>query len=245
MPPECPGQESIGITTRRGVGRLTSLTPSAVNMPSGSIGRMWGGFGAAVYDLVQAGPDRGELGRRRRALLSPSSGRVVEIGVGTGRALGAYPPGTRVVGVEPDRAMLRRAVPRAAAASATVALVQATGDRLPLPEESVDEVVLSMVLCTVPYPGAVLAEAARVLVAGGVLRFYEHVQDPDPGIAARQRRLRPLWSVVGGGCQLDRDALAAISRAGFLLGEHERRNFPGAPAFIRSHVSGWALKPAG
>ena len=204
---------------------------------------MWGGLGAAVYDLVQAGPDRGELGRRRRALLAGTTGRVLEIGVGTGRALGAYPGGARVVGVDPDPAMLARAARRARACAADVALVRASGAALPLPDAGVDEVVLSMVLCTAPDPPALLAEAARVLTPDGHLRFYEHVGDPDPAIAARQERLHPLWSRLAGGCDLRRDALGAITTAGFTLGEHQRRAFPGAPSFIRSHVSGWASPP--
>jgi len=210
---------------------------------AGTIESMWGAFGAAVYDLVQAGPDRGELGRRRRALLAPATGRVLEVGVGTGRALNAYPPGVRVIAIDPEPAMLHRARPRARTAAAHVTLLRASGDRLPVADASVEEVVLSMVLCTVPDPAAVLAEVNRVLVPGGRVRFYEHVKDLDPAIAARQHRIRPIWSVLGGGCQLDRDALAAITGAGFVLGEHERRDFPGAPPFIRSHVSGWARKP--
>lgn len=176
----------------------------------------------------------------RDELLAGLSGRVLEVGAGTGRNFAHYPDAvTDVVAVEPEPYLRRRAIEAAEAAAArgagpAIAVGDATADDLPVDDGSFDAVVFSLVLCSVPDQRAALAEARRVLRPGGELRFYEHVIAQTPRLAAWQRRLDVLWPRLGGGCHLSRDTLAAIQQAGFTIDSH--RSFRFSPGLLAKPV---------
>ena len=101
------------------------------------------------------------------------------------------------------------------------AVVQQVGESLPFADASFDTVVTTLVLCMVRDPDAVIHEARRVLKAGGVFLFYEHVISPRPRGQWWQHKLNPLWKCFTTGCNLDRDLTASISQAGFSTVEVE------------------------
>lgn len=172
------------------------------------------------------GRDRGRGERDlRRELLAATAGRVVEVGPGNGINFGHYPPTVaELIAVEPEPYLRAQAEKAAREAAIPVRVVAGTADSLPLAERSVDVVVVSGVLCSVPDQGAALAEFRRVLRAGGELRFYEHVRSRRPGFARWQRWVDLVWPRLMGGCHTDRDTLGAIERAGFRL--QRCRGFP-------------------
>jgi ubiquinone/menaquinone biosynthesis C-methylase UbiE len=155
------------------------------------------------------------LGEGRRAFLAGASGRVLEVGAGTGANFSHYPAGLELVAVEPDAAMLARARRRAAELHLAVDLRAAAAYPLPFPAESFDTVVFGLCLCTIPEPGRALAEARRVLRPGGKVLFLEHVRAQDPGLARWQDRLAPAWGAFAGGCRPNRDTRAEFEKAGF------------------------------
>jgi ubiquinone/menaquinone biosynthesis C-methylase UbiE len=169
------------------------------------------------------GRDRGYGERElRRELLAGASGRVVEVGAGNGINFEHYPAGvTELIAVEPEPYLRREAEKAATDAPVPVRVVPGLADSLELPPDSVDVVVVTGVLCSVPDQHEALAEFRRVLRDGGELRFYEHVRSRRPGFAHWQRRVDLVWSRMMGGCHTDRDTLAAIADAGFRL-EHVR-----------------------
>ncbi len=119
---------------------------------------------AALYDVLCRAGERGELGRLRAGLLAPLTGRVLEIGAGSGGNLGFYGAGVTLTAIEPDPHMLRRAVARAGSRpAARVSLVRAAAETLPAANHSCDAVVSTLVLCTVHDPHRALAETVRVL----------------------------------------------------------------------------------
>jgi SAM-dependent methyltransferase len=178
----------------------------------------------------------------RRTLLGGLSGKVVEVGAGNGLNFKHYPAAVaEVIAVEPEPYMLERARERAAQTPVPVRVVEGDAYDLPLADGEADAVVFSLVLCTIPDPGRALAEAHRVLGAGGQLRFYEHVIAERPAGAAVQRAAGPVWRRVSGGCHLTRDTTASIRQAGFEIGDFERFAFK--PAVLAApHILGAATK---
>lgn len=156
----------------------------------------------------------------RRELLAGARGRVLEVGAGTGLNFPHYPPGVDLTAVEPEPAL------RAEAAKSGVPVLDARADRLPLPDGSVDEVVVSGVLCSVPDQAAALAEFRRVLRPGGRLRFYEHVRARSPLRARWQDLAALVWPRLMGGCLPNRDTRTAIEAAGFVVSHCRELIFP-------------------
>jgi ubiquinone/menaquinone biosynthesis C-methylase UbiE len=189
---------------------------------------------------------RGENEHRRRAL-DGLTGRVVELGPGDGANFALYPTTvTEVVAVEPEPRFREQADEAVRAVDVPVRVLPGTAEALPLEDESVDAVLASLVLCTVPDQPAALAEAHRVIRPGGELRFYEHVHaDNQPlrtvlEIADRSR----IWPTIGGGCHPTRDTLAAIEAAGFKIEKCERFRFSPSPIIPKiPYILGVARRP--
>jgi ubiquinone/menaquinone biosynthesis C-methylase UbiE len=176
------------------------------------------------------GRDRGNgESELRRELLAGVSGRVVEVGAGNGINFEHYPPDVdELIAVEPEPYLRGQAERAAAGAAVPVRVVPGVASSLELPEDSVDVVVVSGVLCSVPDQHAALREFRRVLRDGGELRFYEHVRSRRPAFARWQRCVDSLWAKLMGGCHTDRDTLSAIVDAGFRLERYRSFGFPPA-----------------
>ena len=192
--------------------------------------------------MTRKEPD--EVREHRRELLSGLSGRVLELGAGSGANFAFYPPQvSEVVAVEPEPYLRAKAIEAAASAPVGVTVVEGTADRLPTEDASVDAAIACLVLCSVPDQSAALAELHRVVAPGGELRFYEHVLSHKP-LRARSQRLvdRVFWPRAFGGCHTARDTPTAIANAGFAI-ERQRRLLVG-PRFIpaATHVLGGARR---
>ena len=194
-----------------------------------------------LYDLLARPGERGEIGARRRRLLAPLEGDVIEIGAGTGASLPHYVRARRVVAVEPDPGMARRLPRRLAEARVPVEVVNASADALPYPDAAFDAAVVTFVLCSVDDPVTVLRELHRVLRPGGKLVFMEHVRGTGR-IARWQGLLTPLHRRMAGNCHLDRDTLSTIERTGFDTRGAERTRFPATHPLVSPGVQGVAIR---
>ena len=188
--------------------------------------------------------ERQGAGEHRARLLADVAGRVLEVGAGTGSNFPHYPATvTEVVAVEPEPRLRRQAEAAAPSATVPVTVVDGVADRLPADDSSVDVVVTTLVLCSVPDQALALAEIHRVLRPGGRLFFWEHVRADSTGLARVQRVLdATIWPAVGGGCHTGRDTVSAIIAAGFAVERLEHFRFPeSGPAMPASpHVLGTA-----
>lgn len=156
----------------------------------------------------------------RKPCLAKVSGRVLEIGFGSGLNLPHYPQGVeRLYALDPATLGRRLAEKRIAACPFPVEFVGLYGEAIPLEDASVDAVVSTWTLCTVPDPGKALAEIRRVLKLGGGLHFVEHGRSPEERIARWQDRLTPIQRVVGGGCHLNRRIDELVLGAGLEMEE--------------------------
>jgi len=181
---------------------------------------------AAAYDSMMRSGERRTIGKIRRELLHDVHGDVLEIGAGTGLNFEHYPSDARVVALEPDPYMLKRAMRRLRTLDRrNIDVRTAPAEHLPFDAASFDAVVSTLVLCTVGDVAQSLTEVRRVLRPGGEFRFLEHVRAE--GLPGRLQDLaQPIWSWVGAGCHPNRRTEAAIRSAGFeVLGvDRERMN---------------------
>ncbi len=179
-----------------------------------------------LIDLVMRNEDSARL---RAAWVPHATGDVLEVGMGSGLNLPFYSAQVRrVYGVDPSTELVEMARKRAANASVEVEfLLQSAEEPLPLEDASIDTVVITWTLCSIPNPSLSLEQMRRVLKAGGRLIFLEHGRAPDPGVARWQDRITPMWKRVTGGCHLNRKIDDLITSAGFQITEMRTDYLPG------------------
>jgi SAM-dependent methyltransferase len=174
----------------------------------------------ALTDLVM----RNRIARAERArFVRLASGDVLEVGVGSGLNIPIYGPEVRTLSaLDPSPELLRMARRQAARARFPVKFMQQSAEAIELPDGSVDTVVTTWTLCTIPDPLQALREMRRVLRADGRLIFVEHGQAPHAAVVQWQDRLTPLWRNIAGGCHLNRSIDRLLGLGGFEITELER-----------------------
>jgi ubiquinone/menaquinone biosynthesis C-methylase UbiE len=168
--------------------------------------------------------------QRQRAKIVPrAQGRVLEIGIGTGRNLPFYDKSRlqQLYGLDPAAQMHPKARQRMLDAGLEVELLELPAEKIPMADASFDTVITTFTLCTIPDAVAALREMRRVLKPGGVLLFCEHGTAPDASVRRWQDRLTPLWKPLAGGCHLNRDIPALLREGGFRIVDMEQLYLPG------------------
>ncbi len=179
-----------------------------------------------LIDLSMRNKDAARL---RADWIPHARGEVLEIGIGSGLNLPFYSREVRrVYGVDPSVELQRMARKRVAAGRLPVEfLSQSAEEPLPLPDASVDTVVVTWTMCSIPYVEQALQQMKRVLRPAGRLIFLEHGRSPDPGVVAWQDRLTPLWKTFTGGCHLNRKVDELVAAAGFHITQLKTCYMPG------------------
>ena len=170
--------------------------------------------------------------KQREKIVHRAYGDVLEIGFGGGLNLPHYDRNRvrRVFGLEPSEGMRRSAARMIEASAIDVELIDLTGEEIPLDDNSVDSILVTYTLCTIPDAIAALNGMRRVLKPGGHLFYCEHGKAPDAGVYKWQRRVNPAWRKVAGGCNMDRDIPALLEAGGFAIEEDNRMYIPGIRA---------------
>ena len=154
----------------------------------------------------------------RQRVTAGATGTVLELGIGSGLNLGLYPPAvTAVIGLDPSSPLLARAARATPMNTHRTQLLTGSAEAIPLNAGSVETVVTTWTLCSVPDVAGALREIRRVLRADGRLLFVEHGRAPDTGVAAWQDRLTPVWKRLAGGCHLNRPIGQLLESSGFRL----------------------------
>lgn len=182
----------------------------------------------------------------RRRLIPKAKGRVLEVGMGSGHNLALYNPEQVefVWGLEPSMGMRQRARKNLAKSPVEVKLLDLPGEQIPLDDHSVDTVVLTFTLCTIPDWQAALAQMHRVMRPGASLLFCEHGRSHHHGVQKWQDRLTPAWKKCFGGCHLNRPINRLIEEGGFTVNSLENFVMANSPQFIGTMYFGEASKPA-
>ncbi len=169
-----------------------------------------------------------EAQRYRERVVPQAVGRVLEVGVGSGLNLPFYGAGVRhLFALEPSPELRKMAGRKTKVARFTVEFLDRSAEEIPLERASVDTVVTTWTLCTIPDAVRALQEMKRVLKPSGALLFVEHGLAPELSVQAWQHRLNPLWNRIGGGCNLNREIDHLIVRSGFRLAELETEYIKG------------------
>jgi ubiquinone/menaquinone biosynthesis C-methylase UbiE len=179
--------------------------------------------------LIDVAMRNKETTRLRADWVPKARGDVLEIGIGSGLNLAFYSSGVqRVYGVEPSSELQRMARARIADEGPEVEfLAQSAEDPLPFSDKSINTVVMTWTLCSIPDPSRALCQMKRVLKSDGHLIFIEHGRAPDSGVAVWQDRLTPIWKHIGGGCHLNRKIDDLLVEAGFKIDELRTAYLPG------------------
>ena len=202
---------------------------------------LWARLGARTYDHFLALGERRGMAARRAELLGHASGRVLELGAGTGLNLPHYPDTVEeLVLSEPDAAMTRRLRRRVACSGHVECVVDAPAEALPFEDASFDTVVSTMVLCTVADPVAALREVRRVLRPGGRFLFIEHVRADSSRLARRQDRFARPWRVFAMGCRANQPTLELMAAGGLRVELTHAARWRGMPVIVHPLAIGRA-----
>ena len=196
--------------------------------------------------LINCACGMDEIMALREQVVPRCKGEVLEVGMGSGLNLRYYDTQrvSHVWGLEPSAGMRRRAQKALDESPVEVRWLDLPGEAIPLDDHSVDTVLLTYTLCTIPDPQTALAQMKRVLRPGGELLFAEHGWSPDAKVSRWQDRINPLWGKVFGGCNLNRAIDRLIADAGFSISELETRYMDGSPRFVGHVYTGVATLAA-
>jgi len=173
-----------------------------------------------------------ELSTYRQRIAGAAHGRVLEVGIGSGLNLPFYGSAvTEIIGLEPSQSLIELASQRAKAGDKPISFLTASAEAIPLDMGSVDAVVTTWTMCSIPDARAALAEMRRVLRPGGDLLFVEHGRAPDPWVIRFQDWLTPVWRPLAGGCHLNRPMADLITEAGFRMQDLRTGYAPGPKPF--------------
>jgi len=169
--------------------------------------------------------------KQREKIVPQAEGRILEIGMGSGINIQYYDPAKveKLWGLEPSRGMREKARSRVKAAAFDLEWLDLPGEEIPLEDNSVDTIVLTYTLCTIPDWLGALQQMRRVLKPGGKLLFSEHGQAPDAVVKKWQDRIDPLWGKLAGGCHLNRDIPQLLYQGGFKVQQLQTLYLPSTP----------------
>lgn len=152
----------------------------------------------------------------RERVVSEATGRILELGIGSGLNLPLYGRNaSEIIGLEPSPRLIAMATRRARKMGIPVTFIESSAEAIPIQDRSIDTVVMTWTLCSIPNVLGALSEMRRVLKLGGKLLFVEHGLAPEPGVRRWQGILTPFWRRIAGGCHLNRPIQNLIETAGF------------------------------
>lgn len=178
-----------------------------------------------IDKICSASPNQ----KQRQKIVPLAKGAVLEVGFGSGLNLPFYMAEkvSKIWGLEPSAGMRAKAEPLIDASPIEVELIDLPGEEIPLKRESIDTVLVTYSLCTIPDAIKALEGMRRVLKPGGRLLYCEHGLAPDDDVVRWQNRLNPAWRKIAGGCEMNRDIPGLLRAGGFRVSADERMYIPG------------------
>ena len=181
---------------------------------------------------------------QRDKIVPLAKGVVLDIGIGSGLNIPFYNKSNIdcLYGLDPSEELLKIAKSVAIKNELKVEFLECGAEAIPLPDQSIDTVLITYTMCTIPDIKLSNSEIMRVLKPEGRLLFCEHGLAPDKNIAKWQNRINPIWSKIAGGCNLNRDIPKLITSSGFKISNMEEMYLPSTPKFAGYNYWGVAKK---
>ena len=181
---------------------------------------------------------------QRDKIVPLAEGVVLDIGIGSGLNIPFYNKTKikQLYGLDPSKELLDIAKSVAKKENLEIEFLECGAESIPLPDKSIDTVLITYTMCTISDVALSNSEIIRVLKDDGKLLFCEHGLAPDKNIAKWQKRINPLWSKIAGGCNLNRDIPNLISSSGFKISNMEEMYLPSTPKFAGYNYWGVAKK---
>ena len=181
---------------------------------------------------------------QREKIVPLAEGTVLDVGIGSGLNIPYYNKSKIkcLYGLDPSIELLNLAKSLAKKNELEIEFLECGAEAIPLPNDSIDTVVITYTLCTIPDTQLSNQEIMRVLKPNGKLLFCEHGLAPDINIAKWQKRINPIWNKIAGGCNLNRDIPELIRSSGFKISNMEEMYLPSTPKFAGYNYWGVAKK---
>ena len=179
---------------------------------------------------------------QRQKIVPSASGVILEIGVGSGVNIPYYSNSNvkKLIGLDLQQDNWDQAYKIAKKSNISIDLLQGDGEELPIPNNSIDTVLITYTMCTIPNVQRSLAEIKRVLHREGKLLFCEHGLAPDKNVQKWQNKLNPIWKKCLGGCNLNRNIPELVLKSGFSFESINEMYIPSTPKFIGYNYWGTA-----
>ena len=173
-----------------------------------------------------------------------AKGKIFDIGIGSGLNIPFYDLSKidKIYGLDPSSELIKIAKKMAVKKNISIEFLLCGAEDIPLPNNSIDTVLITYSMCTIPEVLKANYEMLRVLKPDGRLIFCEHGLAPDKSVAKWQKRINPVWGKIAGGCNLDRDIPDLISSSGFKILSIEEMYLPSTPKFAGYNYWGIAQK---
>lgn len=181
---------------------------------------------------------------QRKKVVPLAKGIVLDIGIGSGLNIPFYDLSRidKIYGLDPSSELIKIAKKMAVKKNISIEFLLCGAENIPLPNNSIDTVLITYSMCTIPEVLKANYEMFRVLKPDGRLIFCEHGLAPDKSVAKWQKRINPVWGKIAGGCNLDRDIPNLISSSGFKISSIEEMYLPSTPKFAGYNYWGIAQK---
>jgi len=184
------------------------------------------------------------INHQRNKIVPLAEGIVLDIGIGSGLNIPFYDKSKikYLYGLDPSKELIEMARSLANLNQIEIEFLECGAENIPLLDNSIDTVLITYTMCTIPDVTLSISEIRRVLKNNGKLLFCEHGLAPDPNIAKWQKRINPIWNKIAGGCNLNRNIPELIASSGFKVSNMEEMYLPNTPKFAGYNYWGVARK---
>ena len=182
------------------------------------------------------------ISEQRQKVVPHAKGNILEVGIGSGLNFPFYETSkvNKIWGLDPSEELHEMAKKVVSGLDLDVEFLLKGAEEIPLIDDSVDTVLITYTMCSIPEVEVAIKEIKRVIKPEGVMIFCEHGKAPDENTLKWQGRINPYWKKISGGCNLNRDIPNLIKSAGFSITQLETMYLPGTPKILGYHYWGFA-----